>query len=115
MIASDPEYQPFTHSSHPRIVLQHRANKIGGFIGVIAQMQHLNVSFNRVCRPKGIFEAFDSAKIASVLVLMVDISFRNSLITSLSVRESRSSVSLPIADDGKGTEDLDRFFSRTGV
>lgn len=87
MIASDPEYIPFTHSSHPGIVLQHRAIKIGGFIGVLAQMQHLNVSFKRVCRPKGILDALDSAKIASVLLLMANISFLNSSITTLSVRQ----------------------------
>ena len=68
--------------------MQYRANKIGGFIGDAAQMQHLNVSRNRTCMPNGIFDFMDSARIASVLVFMVQGGARNSAISHLATTKN---------------------------
>jgi len=50
-----PPYQASTQSSHPIMLLQHRAKIIGGFIGEAWQMLHLNVSSSMRRSPTGTF------------------------------------------------------------
>ena len=48
-----PSYQIFTHSSHPKRLLQHLVAIIAGFMGVSWQIVHWNASFTSFVIPSG--------------------------------------------------------------
>lgn len=104
--ASGPENHKLTHSSQPRMDLQHRANTTGGFIGATLHILHIKLSFNNFFKPRGTFR--------SSVRLTIDSTFPPRTCTSLLNSNSSSSVVTSGTLDVDAVVDLRLFLPRVG-